>query len=220
MGLGRTEFKFDRYDPSIQGLLTVRNSLQKKKKMMDGWMEKSTGIWGSHELRNIWPQDLRKSQSDCQPSYGFPRHGFVRNPYPMTNESASLDWPYQSWPISGSWGSLGRCIFPGLVLLILGCPGLNQRPPTCKAGSFHSQISSTYKELLGSSSGKLQREEESVCSCILPLPVTSCQLPKSVEMEDPGRERSVDLKQRERRWCKSVASFRSSAKKKGSLAFF
>lgn len=57
--------------------------------------------------------------------------------------------------------------------------------------------------MLENSSGKLQGREASAlriaCSRILPHPVTICQLPKSVETEDPGREWSADLGQRERR---------------------
>lgn len=65
--------------------------------------------------------------------------------------------------------------------------------------------------MLGNSSGKLQGREASAlriaCSRILPHPVTICQLPKSVETEDPGREWSADLGQRERETVRSVRSF-------------
>lgn len=65
--------------------------------------------------------------------------------------------------------------------------------------------------MLENSSGKLQGREASVfriaCSRILPHPVTICQLPKSVETEDPGREWSADLGQRERETARSVRSF-------------
>lgn len=65
--------------------------------------------------------------------------------------------------------------------------------------------------MLENSSGKLQGREASAfriaCSRILPHPVTICQLPKSVETEDPGREWSADLGQRERETAPSVRSF-------------
>lgn len=67
--------------------------------------------------------------------------------------------------------------------------------------------------MLENSSGKLQGREASAfrlaCSRILPHPVTICQLPKSVETEDPGREWSADLGQRERKTAPSVRSVRS-----------
>lgn len=69
----------------------------------------------------------------------------------------------------------------------------------------------TYRQLFGRSSGKLQGREESACSCTLPLPVTICQLPKSVEKEDPGREWSADLRQRERERT-SVSAFSQSTR--------
>lgn len=65
--------------------------------------------------------------------------------------------------------------------------------------------------MLENSSGKLQGREASAlriaCSRILPHPVTICQLPKSVETEDPGREWSADLGQRERETAPSVRAF-------------
>lgn len=64
--------------------------------------------------------------------------------------------------------------------------------------------------MLGNSSGKLQGREASAlrfaCSRMLPHPVTICQLPKSVETEDPGREWSADLGQRERETLQSVGA--------------
>lgn len=76
-----------------------------------------------------------------------------------------------------------------------------------------SCISDTYRQVLENSSGKLQGREASAfrlaCSRILPHPVTICQLPKSVETEDPGREWSADLGQREREMAPSVSSVRS-----------
>lgn len=101
--------------------------------------------------------------------------------------------------------------------LVAGCQASSRAPGgniPAPAASWESPgrccIVDTYRQVLGNSSGKLQGREASAlrvaCSRILPHPVTICQLPKSVETEDPGREWSADLGQRERETGPSVRS--------------